>query len=172
MSDIKTYLELPAEFEQYLSEHDLDLQAFIEQEGIEVNEVGQGPSPEVPKEGSANTRSVVAIILASAGAVLALSSAISRVVKGISDRTRKTVVKVPVRNADGNVVTDAEGNVVFVEEEKLLEVEGRPTDSATIDISKGIIKWSSGEAPATEEGESGDAADAAEDSTGSEEAKE
>jgi len=146
MSDSQTqiYFDLVPEYLQLLNDNDLSIQDILRQQNIEA-EVIYGISPEEIEKGI-RSKDPVMIVLASTAAVLAIGTAISKVLHTL--QRRPLLVEyyhlVELRDAKGNILMDNEGKPLLKRQKKYELIEPRKEDSSlSLEVgmtqSKGLV---------------------------------
>ncbi len=108
-----------------------------------MDDISQGLKP-IEEEGP-KTRAAVTIILASSAAILALSSAITSVVRAVANRPQLSYRLIPVTDASGNPVLDSNGKPIFEKEPVLLETNKDTSNEVEAKFGELFIKWGSEE---------------------------
>ena len=144
MSEVTAYLELPQEFNQYLKNRNQTLEQFAASRELDVK-ISTAVHP-APDEG-AKTREPVTVIIASATAIFALSTAITKVIKTINNKPRYDYKLDPLLDAEGNPVKDAKGEVIYKKTPIMLEPgkDKHTDDYWKVDLKKLLFQWSSKE---------------------------
>jgi hypothetical protein len=151
MSETQIYLELDEELQQLLNENGLSVADLLQQEGIEA-QIKSGVLPATTE--TTRTKDLVTVILASSAAVTAISFAISKVLHTLHNKPHFVEYQEPVelRDAQGNVMLDKQGNPLFKMVPRKEFVTPATKDQqqdfeVSFDLPKGSlkIKMSSGE---------------------------
>ena len=121
--DENSFVLLPSpEIDGLLADNGTDLAEILKGEGVEI-EQRRAEYPAEAEEG--REKDPVSIIVASAGAALALVPVLSRVLSALAHKTVlvKEMVLVPVEDSAGNVIRDSAGNpcLHWMEHSRLLE---------------------------------------------------
>ena len=121
-TDVSVLIEPSLEIARFVADLGTDWPELLGQEGLQVRKtVGADPSKAV----GSSEKEPVTILLATAGLVMSLAPALTRVLTSLSRRPVKVteMVLVPVENSKGGVVQDSGGNPIlhWVERTKLLE---------------------------------------------------
>jgi hypothetical protein len=128
----------------FLSE---DVESELERKGTEISQIllESGLSSSLstdPSKNSNRTREPVTVILASAGAIMAATPTISKLINAVLRRSLvvEEVVLAPVEDNLGNVVKDAHGEPItaWVSKKRLLESDAAPKTSVNLEGPTGI----------------------------------
>ncbi len=130
MSDAQTqiYLDLQPEIQQLLNENGLSVDEILRQQNIQAK-VKYGVVPDAP-ETDARSKDPVLIILASAGLVLAVSSAISQVLHTLQRKPQlvEYYELAEIRDINGNIQLDKKGKPQLKRVKKYELLEPRKED--------------------------------------------
>ena len=136
MKDDYNFVLLPSpELDAFLDENGTDLVEILSNEGIVV---GQRRTADPAGSAGAREKDPVSILVASAGAALALVPVLSRILSALTHK--KVLVKemmlVPVEDSKGTVVRDAAGNpcLHWVERSRILESAEQSSPKTSVNV--------------------------------------
>jgi hypothetical protein len=132
MNEVKFFVELPQEMEQWLIQNETSLARLLRQQGVEVRESHE-PNPFRQEDGNAVGRDLNLVLTATSAAIVivALGVVADNILKTWN---KKSVVEIHrsllvVRDAKGNVVFGKDGEPLYELEETPVLLEPRAQDS-------------------------------------------
>ncbi len=132
MDEVKIFVELPQEVENWLIQNEISLARLLRQQGVEARESHE-LNPFRQEDGNATGRDLklVLTVTSVAAAIAAVGIVADNILKTINKRPVLHISHIErvVRDAKGNVVFGKDGQPLYELEEKPILLEPRAIDS-------------------------------------------